>query len=552
MVSVKPDNVSEHLNEFTDNLGSLSQSPDFGDVTFHFGHGVKIKTNKLLMAKSSKLFWQLFELNCGCASWLSIQYDVVCPDVSPEAVKVLLDLLHLGSARVNSSDPDILDQVVQAAELFQLTALREGFGVIRSSGQKCSAASTSAEDEDLESVHLVSPPPVQASFMGVPSPELEIDDDHDKGKPVELNEAIQTFTEADGSPTSEDVDQNKKRKHSDELCSSSKRPRTNGVEAPEINFSATIIHHDVIKTEPLDFLEEVSFRSEEENKVFPTSADSKPVRRVHRRKVCHVCAKRFETLLELAKHFQCSHRNNNLAFSSGTLSANVDSAETSLAKPRQDQVKREQVECEPRLPSPAVVGPIVTVKASNGKKTIFLLTWQPDTQVAEPCDDGHLFSSHNMTSLIKDSRFNKFLNPPNRKVLEPRDGDLYFFEGVTEEILSSVIRMDGLRWRNKGNKVTGGLIIKYFPSETGVPEVYHTKFKKRVCLDTTTNKMLVQYVGDHRYAARHLEFLQNVPKDQWPPEGRAIHPDEVCAGFKKKRYEEFYRSLPDHLKGPFE
>ena len=70
---------SEYFSNYATSLGSLSQTADFGDVTFHFRNGIKIKTNKLLLVQSSKLLDQLLRLDCPCATWMPISHDIICP-----------------------------------------------------------------------------------------------------------------------------------------------------------------------------------------------------------------------------------------------------------------------------------------------------------------------------------------------------------------------------------------------------------------------------------------------------------------------------------------
>ena len=79
VLTVQPDNKAEHLADYSSSLASLSRTVDFEDVTFHFGHGAKIRTNKLLLARASQLFGQVFEVNCNACA--PVNYDVICPDV---------------------------------------------------------------------------------------------------------------------------------------------------------------------------------------------------------------------------------------------------------------------------------------------------------------------------------------------------------------------------------------------------------------------------------------------------------------------------------------
>lgn len=73
---------SDHLSHYATKLGNLSQSTDFGDVTFHFRNGVRMKANKLILAGSSQLFGKLFQLNCDCSAWLPLSHDIICPGKS--------------------------------------------------------------------------------------------------------------------------------------------------------------------------------------------------------------------------------------------------------------------------------------------------------------------------------------------------------------------------------------------------------------------------------------------------------------------------------------
>ena len=156
VTTVKPDNVAQHIDDYTASLGGLSRTVDFADVTFHFRQGVKIKTNKLMLAKASKLFSQLFEVNCVSCASTSVSYDVICPDISPETVEVLLELLHQGSSDLKTKDQGTVDSLVQVLEIFQLDSVRMGLNVTQTSvlnrsqddrtGPESSRTSTSASD----------------------------------------------------------------------------------------------------------------------------------------------------------------------------------------------------------------------------------------------------------------------------------------------------------------------------------------------------------------------------------------------------------------------
>ena len=297
LVAVKPD---QHMSEVAASLGHLSQSPDFGDVTFHFGHGVKVKTNKLLLAKSSRLFGQLFELNCACATWLRVSHDVICPDISPDAVMTLLELLHLGSAKLKSSDPEIMSDVQQVAKIFQIDALRSVLAVgcsdQRPSSLDINRSSTSTEDKDSEPSRSVSPPDqatVTSSWAAQrPELELEAENDHDKGEPSELDEPVRATLESKAG------DSNRKRKRTEDLDPSDKRPREEGDELPMVFFNTEI------KIEDDDIKQELCDDSEEDSKTSQNSVTNGEVLKIN---VCSICSQDFPTLAKLAQHFTQSH-----------------------------------------------------------------------------------------------------------------------------------------------------------------------------------------------------------------------------------------------------
>ena len=67
---------TEHIKGLEQVLSSLSTTED---LILHCQNNSTIRTNKMLLLFTSKLFAKLLTENCPCPSALYQEYDVICP-----------------------------------------------------------------------------------------------------------------------------------------------------------------------------------------------------------------------------------------------------------------------------------------------------------------------------------------------------------------------------------------------------------------------------------------------------------------------------------------
>ena len=313
VLTVQPDNKAEHLADYSSSLASLSRTVDFADVTFHFGHGAKIRTNKLLLARASKLFGQVFEVNCNACA--PVNYDIICPDVSPDSVQMLLELLQSGCTKLKNEEKETgLNSLMQVVKMFQLDAISLDLKVIQTPVQNLltddlsdsvSSRTSATNPDDSEPAHQY-PEPGGSTLPPADDPEPAADaqissEGHEPGERLGQDDANRC-SQTDGE-NSKDDSRNRKRKRTEDL-SDPKRSRlehdeyqgqaSDDDQVPEAcvdrssDATITIVHHD-IKREL-------------------ASPETNPVPAVASLKVCHICDERYQTSLELAGHYRQSHR----------------------------------------------------------------------------------------------------------------------------------------------------------------------------------------------------------------------------------------------------
>ena len=101
---LRPEKESRsHLDQIATTLGHMSTLEDYADVTLHFPGKIKIKTNKIVLSQSSKMLDEIFNTNCVCANgYQPVTYDILCPDLNPEAMQKILQILYQGRANLET------------------------------------------------------------------------------------------------------------------------------------------------------------------------------------------------------------------------------------------------------------------------------------------------------------------------------------------------------------------------------------------------------------------------------------------------------------------
>ena len=95
--------LGQYAERLTADLGQLYNTEAFSDVTIHCSDGNVFKVNCLLLVNASKLFKDIFKIDCNCSSFATLKYDVIFPG-SEKILKKLHLLLKCLNYLVNKSE----------------------------------------------------------------------------------------------------------------------------------------------------------------------------------------------------------------------------------------------------------------------------------------------------------------------------------------------------------------------------------------------------------------------------------------------------------------
>lgn len=135
------------------------------------------------------------------------------------------------------------------------------------------------------------------------------------------------------------------------------------------------------------------------------------------------------------------------------------------------------------------------------------------------------------------------INPVVNNVVVTKDADFRDMKGV--------VRMDGYKWRDKGNQARNDPRFKlhYWYSETETAQVTTKLLTKRVLYDSKRRVIVQQYIGDLKWATPDPFTLRNVPVDEWPKQGLAPNPKHTVGAEKlKEKYEKYYEKVDSSQK----
>jgi len=92
------------------------------------------------------------------------------------------------------------------------------------------------------------------------------------------------------------------------------------------------------------------------------------------------------------------------------------------------------------------------------------------------------------------------INNKRAHILNPQQWTTVISEDVEPNEIKAVVRMDGYKWRDKGNQTRDDerYELYYFYSETGVATVTTKRLSKRVLYDKENKILIQQYIGDIR------------------------------------------------------
>ena len=172
--------------------------------------------------------------------------------------------------------------------------------------------------------------------------------------------------------------------------------------------------------------------------------------------------------------------------------------------------------------------------------------WTEEMPLAE------LFKTETFEKDLKAGNARKYFSDPNfadkcsekiSRVHDPRDQDLVFYKGVAISDITSMKLSDGYCWKMKNNPSRKKDIWMYNCfAELEVAGVYQKKFRKFYAYQPSTFRMVLLYVGDHRYTTRHPVISMNVPEAMRPPVSYVkVHPTEAVGAHQKQQLDRYTR-----------
>ena len=90
------------------------------DVTLHCSGNSQVKTNKISLLFSSKLFQKIFETNCDCNTNMLQEYNVVCPDFDPRCMAKVLELINSGTTAFSPGDDELRTGMISIIQSLQI------------------------------------------------------------------------------------------------------------------------------------------------------------------------------------------------------------------------------------------------------------------------------------------------------------------------------------------------------------------------------------------------------------------------------------------------
>ena len=112
---------------YTQNLTkAFDDYKSYNDVNLHCQGNVQVKTNKIALFFSSKMFQKIFETNCDCNNTSLLQeYNILCPDFDPDAMAKVLELINSGTTKVSTDNFELGTGMISIMQSLQISINQE-------------------------------------------------------------------------------------------------------------------------------------------------------------------------------------------------------------------------------------------------------------------------------------------------------------------------------------------------------------------------------------------------------------------------------------------
>ena len=112
-----PGGQADHIKGLEQVLVNLSTTED---LILHFQNKSTLRTNKMPLLFTSKLFTKLLVETCPCPNALYQEYNVICPDFDPDSMSRVLELITTGATVLDAVDQDVYNGMLFIIDSLQI------------------------------------------------------------------------------------------------------------------------------------------------------------------------------------------------------------------------------------------------------------------------------------------------------------------------------------------------------------------------------------------------------------------------------------------------
>lgn len=112
-----------HFENVANHIFQQSLDDSHLDVRFRCSNGKTVRANKQILSLGSLLFRSVLGLDCDCANYQPIVFDVICPDFSELNLGRVIDSILNGKQEVRGVTETDINEINSILETFQIFAL---------------------------------------------------------------------------------------------------------------------------------------------------------------------------------------------------------------------------------------------------------------------------------------------------------------------------------------------------------------------------------------------------------------------------------------------
>ena len=116
---------SDHWIDVIETLAEMNEKSDhFADVSIHCKNKIILRAHRSVLASCSGFLAKLLSLEHSEESpllqFVSITYDLICPDVEPEVMRKILQLIYTGSVNASKEEIEGMKSILESLQMDKL------------------------------------------------------------------------------------------------------------------------------------------------------------------------------------------------------------------------------------------------------------------------------------------------------------------------------------------------------------------------------------------------------------------------------------------------